>query len=192
MTRSIWLLGLVALPLAAQADNFGYTFIEGGFVNTDLDGAAGDADGFGFGGAFSVADNFHVLASYTDQDYDFGDGRSYSVGAGFNTGLSQDLDLVAHLSYVDAEVDVNTGPFSFTANDDGYSLGAGIRARTSSKIELEAGLDYVDLDLAGSDTALRVGGRYYFNNAFAAGLSLADNDDGTSWMLSLRAEFGSR
>lgn len=189
MRRSIWLIGLVTMPLAVRADGFDYTFVEGGLLNTEIDAGLLDVegDGFGLGGSFVIADNIHILASYSDEDYDFGiDGNSLSIGAGFNTGLSQDLDLVAHLSYVSAEV--NAGAVSL--DEDGYSLGAGIRARTGNSIELEAGLDYVDLDE--SDTVLRVGGRYYFNDSFAVGASFADTDGGLSWMIGLRAEFGSR
>jgi hypothetical protein len=189
MKRAICLIGLVALPLGAQADGFDYTFVEGGIVNTEVDAGAFDVDGdgFGIGGSFAVADNIHILASYTDEDYDLGiDGNTLSIGAGFNTALSTDLDLIAHISYVNAELEA--GPFS--VDEDGYSLGAGIRARTGDKVELEAGLDYVDLDE--SDTVLRVGGRYYFNDAFAVGASIADTDGGLSWTIGVRAEFGSR
>lgn len=189
MKRSSLLLSLVALPLAAQADDFDYTFIEGGIVNSEIETGLVDVDGdgFGFGGSFAVADNIHLLASYADEDYDLGiDGTTMSLGAGFNTSLSQDLDFVATFAYVNAEVDAG----AFSVDEDGYSLGAGIRARTSDKIELEAGLDYVDLD--DSDTVLRVGGRYYFNDAFALGASLLDTDGGMSWTIALRAEFGSR
>lgn len=180
---------LTALPCAALADGFDYTFVEGGFMNTEIDAGPFDIDGDGFGlaGSLALGNNMLILASYDDVDYDFGvDGRVMSVGAGFHTGLTPDLDFVADLSYIDAEV--SSGMAS--ADEDGYGIGAGLRARASSKVELEAGLRYVDLD--SSDTAVRVGGRYYFTDSFAAGLGIVDNDGGTSWTLGVRAEFGNR
>lgn len=189
MKASHWLMSLAVLPLAASADGFDYTFVEGGIVNTEIDTGPVDVegDGFGINGSFSINDDLHILAGYSDIDYDFGvDGSLVNIGLGFNTGLSQDLDFVADISYVSAEVDSGFA----SADEDGYSLGAGIRARTGQKVELQAGLHYVDLD--DSDTVLSVGGRYYFSDSFAFGAGLADDDNGLSWNIGVRAEFGGR
>lgn len=189
MKHTICLIGIAALPLAAQADGFDYTFVEAGILNTEIDAGVFDVDGdgFGIGGSFAIDDNIHVLASYSDEDYDLGiDGNTLAIGAGFNTSLNADLDLVAHVSYVNAELEAG----ALSVDEDGYSLGAGIRARTGDNVELEAGLDYVDLD--DSDTVLKVGGRYYFNDSFAVGASFADTDDGLRWTIGVRAEFGNR
>ena len=183
------LVGIAALPLAAAADGFDYTFVEGGIVNTEVDAGIVDIDGDGIGinGSFSINEDLHILAGYSDIDYDFGVGGSLlNVGLGFNSGISQDLDFVADVSYVSAEIDSGIG----RADEDGYSLGAGIRARTGDNVELEAGLHYVDLD--SSDTVVSVSGRYYFSNSFALGAGLADDDGGLSWNIGVRAEFGRR
>jgi hypothetical protein len=185
------LLTLTALPCAAFADGFDYTFVEGGLVNSDIDGVNVDGDGFGLSGSFAIGDNMRIIAGYDDIEYDFGvfgdvDGSIMTLGAGFNTGLTADLDFVADLSYVDAEATSGVA----SADETGYRIGAGIRGRTSSKLELEAGLIHLNLD--GSDTGIRVGGRYYFSDSFAAGLGLTDIDDSFSWTLGIRAEFGNR
>lgn len=189
MKRMTALLSALALPIAAHADGFDYTFVEAGVLNSEVDAGPFDVDGDGFGvsGSFALQDNLHVVAGYSDQDYDFGiDGSLLNVGIGFNTGISQDLDFVADFSYIDAEVASGLG----SVDEDGYGIGAGIRARTSDKVELEAGLTYVDLD--DSDTSLNLGGRYYFSDTFALGGALADNDGGLSWSIGVRAEFGGR
>lgn len=185
------LLTLSALPCAALADGFDYTFVEGGIVNSEIDGADVDGDGFGLSGSFAVGDSMRIIAGYDDVEYDVGilgdvDGTVITLGAGFNTGLTADLDFVADLSYVDAEVANGVA----SVDETGYRIGAGVRGRTSSKLELEAGLMHLDLD--GSDTGIRVGGRYYFSDSFAAGLGLTDIDDNLSWTLGVRAEFGNR
>jgi opacity protein-like surface antigen len=188
MKQATALLALLALPCASFADGFDYTFVEGSLVNTELDGPIDvNGDGFGVNGSFGVNENMHVIAGYSDQDYDFGiDGNTFNVGVGFNTGINSNLDFVADVSYVDAEI---ATPFG-SADEDGYGLGAGIRARPGQNVELDAGLTYVDLD--DSDTVLSVGGRYYFSDSIAVGGSLADNDAGLSWTIGVRAQFGSR
>jgi hypothetical protein len=179
----------LSLPCALYADGFDYTFVDAGFVNSDLDAGPFDVDGDGIGvnGSIGVSDNVHIIAGYADEDYDFGVGSTtWSAGVGFNTGINENLDFVADLSYMDVDVD---SPFG-SAGEDGYGLGAGIRARAGEKIELDAGLLYVDLD--DSDTVLNVGGRYYFNDSFALGAGLSDADGGTAWTIGVRAEFGGR
>ena len=174
------LLTLLVLPLASYADDFDYTFVDAGFVNTEVDVGPFNVDGDGIGiqGSFAIQDNLQIVASYTDIDYDFGvDGSVLTVGLGFNTGLNDNLDFVADISYVDAEVSSGLA----SADETGYEIGAGIRARTGQKVELEAGLSYIDLD--SSDTVLKVGGRYYFSDAFALSAGFSDNDDGLSWTI---------
>jgi len=42
------------------------------------------------------------------------------------------------------------------------------------------------------DFTVSAGGRYYFSEAFAAGIDVSDNDDGTTWGIALRYDFGNR
>lgn len=187
MKNSMALLSLVALPVAAFADGFDYTYVEAGIVNTKIDVGPFDVDGDGLGvnGSFALTDNVHLIAGYSDQHYDFSlDGSVLTLGGGFNTPINTDLDFVAQLSYYDVEVGSGFG----SADDTGLGIGAGIRARPGADLELDAGLTYVDLDE--SDTVLNVGVRYYFSKTFAIAGGLSDNDSGLSWSIGVRAEFG--
>lgn len=189
MKPSTWLFGLLMLPCALYAADFEYTFVEAGIVNTEVDVGPFnvDGDGFGVNGSFALKDNIRIIGAYSDQDYDLGiNGSVLSVGAGFNTSLTESMDFVADLSYVDAEVATAFG----SADENGYGIDAGVRAMAGNRIQLDAGVSYIDLD--SSDTALHVGGRYYFSDSFAVGAGLVDNDDGLSWSIGVRAEFGSR
>ena len=181
--RTILLASLLALPLAAQAqDGFDYTYVEAALVNGDNDvGPLNiDLDGIELGASYGFGDSFYIAGSYSDLNYDFGvDGSVLTVGAGFHTRLSNELDFFADLSYVDAEVG-NT-------DDTGYGINAGIRARVSDDFEVEGGVNYVDLD--SSDTGLRIAGRYYFSDRFAVAARIVDND-GMSWGIGVRYEFG--
>lgn len=187
MKRTTALLSILAFPCTLYADDFDYTFIEAGFVSSEVDVGPFNADGDGFriGGSYALKDNIHLLAAYTHQNYNYGvDGRSINVGVGFNTPLSSMLDFVADLSYVDADVANQFG----SSGENGYNIGAGVRAQLRKSIELEGGISYLDLDR--SDTSLHVGGRYYFSDTIAVGASLVDNDAGLGWNIGVRAEFG--
>jgi opacity protein-like surface antigen len=189
MKRQLILAVLVLTPWFAQADGFDYTFVDGGIANTDVDlGPLDvDADGFTVGASFAINDDLHAFGSYEDQDFDFGvNGSVFELGAGFHTGISDDLDFVADLAYLDAEIATPIG----SADESGYAVGGGIRTRLSDAFELDAGLRYVDLD--DSDTLIRVGGRYYFNPSFAVGGAYTDGDNGSTWSMLVRYNFRAR
>jgi hypothetical protein len=187
MKQTIAVISLLVFPCMVHGEDFDYTFVQVGFLDADADVGPFDVDGDGFSvnGSFALRNNVHLVAGFTDQDYDRGiDSRLLSFGAGFNTPLSSKLDFVADLSYVDAEVATLQG----SADETGYDIRAGVRALVHSKVELEGRVSYLDLD--GSETSVHVGGRYYFNDKFAVGAGLVDNDGGLGWNIGVRAEFG--
>lgn len=184
--RKLFLVGAL-LPLSALAQDLDYSYVELGYMDTELDVGSGDVggDGLGITGSWSVSDAMFLFGSYATQDYEFGiDGSKYNLGAGMHWGLKPRLDLVGDLSWVKAEVETPFGD----ADDDGLGLGVGLRSRMSDAIELQGGVRYVDLEE--SDTFLSLGGRWYFTDVLAAGFGLDFNDDATGWTLGLRAEFG--
>lgn len=185
-TRMIAIV-LASLPFAAAADGFDYTFVEAGYVESELDVGAGDVDGDGLGlrGSLALNDTLHLFAEYASQDMDFDiDSTSWNIGAGAHWGLDKNLDFVAEAAWVKAEVDTPLG----SADDDGLGVGAGLRFRATDKVELDGMIRYVDLDE--SDTSLAVGGRYYFTTAFALGGGFVFNDDDSGFHIGVRAEFG--
>ncbi|HEY7671405.1 MAG TPA: hypothetical protein VIC71_04240 [Gammaproteobacteria bacterium] len=187
--RIVTALLSLSLPCVLNAADFDYTFVDAGLVDTEIDVGSVDVsgDGIGINGSIGVSDNLHIVAGYNDLDYDFGiSGSTWNVGLGFNTDINDDLDFVADVTWIDAEVDTAFG----SASEDGYGVSGGIRAHVGEKVELDAGLQYVDLDE--SDTVLNVGGRYYFSDSFALNAGLSDADAGMSWMIGIRAEFGGR
>lgn len=174
--------------VASQADALNYNFVELGYVSTDIDDLNVDGDGLGIGGSFSLSDNYHVFAGYTDQDFDFSINlTTMNVGLGYSRAIAQSVDLVASIAYVTAEIDV---PFFGSEDADGYGLGLGVRTMTSEQIELFGGLDYVNLGDGGSDTVLIAGAGYYFTKNFRLGAQFAASDDSTSYGVTVRYFFG--
>ncbi|HEX7081470.1 MAG TPA: outer membrane beta-barrel protein [Gammaproteobacteria bacterium] len=191
MRKQSLLFAGALLPLACaaqEAQQLDYTFVEVGYLNSEIDAGPLDVDGDGLGldGSLSITDSVFVFAGYDSFDYDAGvDATSYGLGAGMHWTLKPELDLVADLGWVHAEVD---RPILPDVDDDGLGLGVGLRSRVHEAIEVQAGIRHIDLD--DSDTFLTLGGRYYFTDSVAAGLGLSINDDDTGWSLGLRAEFG--
>jgi len=185
--RSKMLLVLAALPIASGAQELNYTFVEGGYINSDIDTGPFNADGDGLGvrGSFAINEKFHAFGAHATQDLDLDlDTDQLELGVGRHWRLQENVDFIGELSWVD--VDLNS-PFGGT-DDDGLGLGAGLRGRLNSSLELEGRLNYVDLN--DSNTSLSFSGRYFLWDRFAIGGGLEFDDDDTAWNIGLRAEFG--
>ncbi|ANO52307.1 hypothetical protein [Woeseia oceani] len=172
---------------AANAE-LNYDFLELRYVDAELDAGSNDVDGdgFEFGGSYKIADNVHLFGGYQTLDFDGVDVNALQIGGGYMTAISADTDLVARLSYIDGEVEA--GGLDF--DDSGFGLSAGFRRMFTPEFEGRIFVNYADLDDSGSDTTLELAGDYYFNNQFAAGLSLDFGDDATSWSIGGRYFFG--
>ena len=179
---------LAALAPQLSSAEMNYSNVEVSFIDVELGQGPFDVDGDGFevSGSYEINDRIFLFGEWQDQSLDFGiDGRQIELGAGYTHGLSDKLDLVGTLSFLDTEVKAG----NVTADDDGLALGGGVRGRVNESIELEAGLKYMDLDAAGSDTGLTFGGRYYFNPSMALGASADFNDNVDTLRLGFRWEF---
>ncbi|MGH8129612.1 MAG: outer membrane beta-barrel protein [Steroidobacteraceae bacterium] len=176
---------LAALPLAAQAEGMSYSYIDLGYVETDIDNGP-TADGFGVRGSVGFAENYFVFAEYTDQDLRGVDIEQFAVGLGGHLGLSETLDLVGRFGYLDAEVSAGGA----SASADGYLVSAGLRGQVAEDFELEGHVIHRDLgNQGGDDTALSIGGRYFFTGQFALGLEYETSDDADTIFVGGRLSF---
>jgi hypothetical protein len=185
-TLGLAIASLALLPVAGQAADIGYSFVQAAYVSTDFDDFDETADGFVLSGSIEVAENFFIYADYADQSLDF-DGRdvdatAFSVGGGYAYPVSESMDLVGSIGYVSAE----THGF----DDDGYELAVGLRAMAMEQLELNGSIGYVDLSDSGDSTALSVGALWYFLPQFALGASVGFSDDADSYGIGVRWDFG--
>ena len=179
--------GALLIPSIALAE-FTYTGIEVSYVDVEFnDGVTAlDGDGYRVGGFYEFNDSFFLLAELEDQSFDLGiDGSSTEVGVGFHHAFGSTLDFVGSASLVQEDVQVA----GFGGDDDGFALGGGIRARLMDSFEVDAGLQWVDLDRGGSDTRIKLRGRYYFTDSFAFSLETEFDDDIDTLRFGFRAEF---
>lgn len=189
---SISKAALLAISVAAagfahaQNQVMSYTYVEGGYVHTELDDIDVDGDGLGIAGSVALNDMFFVRGSYATLDFDRNvDLNQFELGLGGHFPLSDTLDIVGSVSYVDAELDFGPG----SADDSGIGLSVGLRGRVAEVFELEAGIDYADLDDSGDETSFVIDGRYYFRPELAVGAGLQTGDDATTFSIGLRYEF---
>lgn len=191
MRKGFILGSIAALSIAGPAmaeSGFDYSYVELGYVKSEIDDLDVDGDGLGLRGSYEFTENVHAFAAYSDQDFDFDVGATtFELGAGYAWPVNPNMDLVGTLAYIKAEIDV---PFFGDVDDGGFAVGAGVRARVIESLELTGGLKYMNFDEFGSDTTLGAGARYFFTNMFAAGVDLDFDDDGTTWMLVARLSFG--
>ena len=128
MSTRMLLLSLVCVPFGAAADDFDYTYIEGGYVSTEIDVGPFDVDGDGLGvrGAYAFDDQWYGFAGIADQEFDFDiDGTQFNAGVGWHNALSDTVDLLAEASWVSVELDSGVA----SADEEGFGLGLGVRAR---------------------------------------------------------------
>jgi hypothetical protein len=177
----------MTLSAASAAQGLNYNYVEAGYGRVDIDSPDVDGDGFVLGGSFAVSDQFHLFGSYQTADFDFGiDFTQFDLGLGFNTPITDMVDVVATVSYEYVEVDASG--FG-SADDNGFGLGVGLRALVSPQVELHGGVEYVDLSDSGSDTALGAGFRFNFNEKFSLGLEGSWGDDISQYALMGRIYF---
>jgi len=183
---SLCLLAPTALLAQETGPDMSYSAFDISYLlDVELDGGA-DGDGFEIGGSYELTDKFYVFGEWQDTSLDFGiDGEQLELGGGFHTPLSNTVDFVATLSYINAEFENNFG----SADDDGLALGGGVRARLSDSFELNGAVRFVDFDESGNDTGFTVGGRWYFadNMAITAQADFFDEVDVLG--IGFRAEF---
>ena len=180
---------LLLFPITGITDGFEYTFVEAGFVSSDIKDGRNDADGNGIGiaGSYAFSEQVHFIAEYVDQSFDSDiDTTTISLGAGINHVLNEDWDLIGQLSYVSLDMDTASG----SKDDGGLGLMGGVRGRIRPNIEVDAGLNYIDV--RGSDTSLFVSGRYYVRETFSIGGGLTLDDGDTALNITVRALFGGR
>lgn len=187
MNARTWLAGLMLVHMSAFADGFNYSYVEAGYIDTEMDAGPVDIDGDGIEilASYSVAEEFHVFGGYEDLGFDANvDMTTITLGGGMNYVINEDWDVVGRVAYVSADIDTPAG----SLDEDGYFLQGGVRGRLSSNLELEAGLEYLDLN--SSDTSVFVSARYYLDNGLGLGAGLDLNDGDSKLTLAVRFPLG--
>lgn len=201
-------LALATTAFAATAGELSYTFVEGGYLRTDINNL-GDGDGFGVNGSVALNDSFHLFGGYSMQDASEDgvdvDMDSFRLGAGWNHALSERADFIARAAYERTEIDVSaTGFGSVDGEVDGYSVEAGFRGLTSLDGDVEGWIfggyaDANDVEAGGisfetdededDQFYARVGGQVKFNPTWGIVAEGMFAEDAHQLFLGVRASF---
>ncbi len=191
MLRSILLVILFAFSATVYADGFNYNQVTATYGQIDFDDFSSDSDIFGIDGSFAVSDSFHVFAGYgvgeIEDNISSVDLTTWNAGLGYNTSLSDSIDLVARISYEYIEL---SAPGLISIDDNGIGLSVGLRMAATDKLEVDAGISYVDFSDGGDNTAFGGGVLYSFTDSFALGASVSFDDDATGYNVGGRFYFG--
>ena len=186
MSRSSLAILLMVFAVSASAEDFDYSFAQANYSQIDIDGA-GDGDLLGLDLSFAISDSFHLVGGFGTGDVDTPlgdiDVTAWHAGLGFNTELSQTIDLVARLSYVYDELELA----GVSVDDSGIGLGLGLRFAVSDRVQANAGIDYDDVS---EETGISLDFQFSLTDSFAVGLGGSWSDDTTGYGVGGRWYFG--
>lgn len=169
---------LAVLANSATAGGFNYTFAELGYRNLDADSIEGD--GFRASFSFGATEYIHVVGDYSRLWVDDLDGASkvdidvdeFKIGFGGHYPVTDKIDVVGQVTYVDDEFTGNAVPddlgFKTNINDseEGYEATLFGRVQATKKFELTPHVVHRDVG-SDSDTGFGLGLVYQLNRKFA-------------------------
>jgi len=187
MIRKILGVSLALLAIPAFAGDLGYTYVEVGYQDIELDDFDVDGDGFGIGGSLALTENWFMVAGYQAADFDFGvDLDQAHLGLGYHLPITDGVDFFGTASYLTA--DVSADGFD-TIDESGFGLTAGVRGMITDQLELVGSLAYADLDDGADGTAIGAGAIYSFNDMFALSFQIELGEDHTAYGVGARFYF---
>ncbi len=175
-------------PVAAQAADLSYNYVQALYEDVNIDTGAGSADGsaFGLAGSYGVTDILFVNASYSSADYNHGLKESgWSAGAGVHLPVNQAADFIISAALGNDEVKTPFGK----DNSDFYAAGVALRGRVAPALELEGGIDFIDYDQGGNDTVYSLAGLYEVTPQIGVGLRYTTMDNADTFGVLGRLDF---
>jgi opacity protein-like surface antigen len=183
----MFVLAVITLGYAATANaEFNYNFVQASYGQIDFDDIDVDGDNVGIGLSLAITDEFHLFGGADFSDLDFNiDATAWRAGLGYNTPISEIVDVVAQLSFQSIEIDTGFG----SADDTGFGLGVGLRIAATELVEINGGIEYVDLDDSGDNTAFTGAALFNLTERFTIGLVASFDDDVTLYSVAGRVYF---
>lgn len=123
-------LAAAVLPLAAQAGDLSYNYLQGGYDYSN-NNSGHNAHGWSGSGSAAIGQHFQIVggASRTDHDFTGTTANGWSLGGGFHTPISDRTDFVGDVGYHQTSVDGLSGDVKT------YTGEAGIRSALAPRFE---------------------------------------------------------
>ena len=137
--------------------------------------------------------NWLGFAEYSVASFDEGGAEAdideIQIGFGGHFPMSDDVDFIGKLAYVDQSIDVSVPGFgSVSDSENGYMLSAGVRGVAMGSLDLTGEIQYVDVGES-DDTGLALRGLYQFTDMFSLGARVGMSDDVTEYGVFARFTF---
>ncbi len=170
MKKLLLATSLLAASSAALAAGPQYTWVQGQWQESEIDGSRSELDGFGVSGSVELNNEFYAFGQYASLDDEYADADRTALGAAYKMPLSATMDL-----------NLGAGLVSYDfgdEDDEGVLLTAGIRSMLDNNLEVGASATYEDvLDI---DMLFSVYGAWHFNKQLSAGLALTAGEIDTT------------
>lgn len=163
-----------------QTPGITYTYAGARYLFQSLDSYNCDQDGINLYGSLDIQDGFFARASYTDVSGDGCGSSTFSAGGGYHTAYTSSIDMFATLSFESLSVDEGEG-------DSGIEITAGMR--TYLQEQLEGNLSLFHSTTGITQTGIRGGLVYWFNEQFSATADLGFSADATTFAIGGRVAF---
>ncbi|MFI5270150.1 MAG: hypothetical protein ACHQ7M_22455 [Chloroflexota bacterium] len=171
----------LALPFAAQADDFDYTYVEGAYTSIQPAHQGSSLTGPTADGSYAVTDSLHAFAGYQHVNCCDLSRNSFDAGAGWNTKLAPNVDL-----FIDGEfLSVNS---SGNGTDSGWGASGGLRAWLAERFELDGFVSHTDIS-GNTENILGVRALWSFDAHWRVFASVANDSDANTFMLGARYVF---
>lgn len=186
---------------AAHAQGLSYSYIEVGYAHVDLDDIEvdGHSQDVGFNGGFlrgsvELGEFFYLFGGYVSaSDDDFGadiDFDQLQVGVGYRFGLSEHVDLLSEISYLEEEIDISGHD---TEEEDGYRASVGVRGLLTDRLEGFVKANYTRLQADGHDAETSFGGtvaaEFLLNHTWRLVAEVGASEGVTEYAVGVRAAF---
>ncbi len=193
---------LLGLPLSAMAEGHSYSYLEGGYVSSELDDADVEGDGYRARLSVLINEGVYLFGGYSDVETDENaigatfTTKNITAGLGLRFGIFDATDLNVEGAWLNSEIERDGELVDSEIEDDGFTVGIGIRHLLFPQLELGGKVDYVDIDLAGEgedetedDFNYTASALFHVIPALSIGGSYTISDDSDTWTAGLRFNF---
>ncbi|MGH8280062.1 MAG: hypothetical protein ACRETQ_10950 [Gammaproteobacteria bacterium] len=170
-----------ALPLAARAAGFDYTYAEGGYLNASPSHGSSLSGAF-VDGSYALQPNWHVGAAFSSASCCSITDNRLAAGFGYNASIAENLDFIADADFLNENVSGGNGSHS------GWSIDGGLRARIAPQFELDGLVTHADIN-SDTENTLTIRGLYSLTTNWRLMASFSNNSDENDFMLGVRYAF---
>ena len=184
--RHVLLLTFVLTTNQSIASGLSYSYVEVGYLDTnlDVDGVDIDGDGYAFVASSDITDNLAVFITYEEEDYQFDiEGKAAQFGINYHTPISATGDLVVSISAADVEI---SQPLLGTQDDTGNAIRIGLRNQNSKVAEVSIFISRIDV-FDDTDTSFALDMGLNATDAMQVVLGFSTSDNGSLLSIGLRA-----